>query len=52
MTEGNAVRSAGFKHKIARRFVARRFALARLIDIIFINRLDVCKNILLKELVN
>ena len=28
MTEGNAVRSAGSKHKIARRFVARRFVLA------------------------
>ena len=29
MTEGNAARSAGSKHKIARRFVARRSALTR-----------------------
>jgi hypothetical protein len=28
MTEGKAARSTGSEHKIARRFVARRFALA------------------------
>jgi hypothetical protein len=29
MTEGNAARSTGSEHKIARRFVAWRFTLAR-----------------------